>query len=847
MGLIDAFPENVNLDDRKFDDIVNEARTLLARYGKEWTDYNFSDPGITFIELFAWLAEMQIYQLNRVTDANYRKFLKLVGMTPAFAQPARTDITFEDVGNNNVPIKAGMQVITEKGNGKIIFETEENLTIVPGNIKSILTTFATQTIDNIRSNEKGDVYFAAFGDAAPVDATLKLGFDNSFPGKEIRITFILYEEDLEPAGNHGNEPSSVFPSATLIWEYSAMGKLKPLSVRKDTTNALTRSGRVVFDWPSDIDKDEEKSAYWIQCRILEGSYEIMPLVSKILLNTISAVQIERITREDLGKGKAIPDQVVQLKNNPYINRIDFAVEDITDWPGLLNQLKEKGNLVDPSPEKKILSFFEQGTRDCINRWKGDKEPDEFLKYAFIETLNKILNIRELYDLNSFKYVDLSQLPIKFLKILFNWEEIQENNVLIEKLILNFNVDWVRTANVDKSIPNTIKVFDENNRLSIVLNDQHTRLNLSISDGRTYEFPVITENCKINIYYLTKKIEFYSDLEVRTLNRFLIEAVFPNKIEKNRLVIQLEKMDGESEYWYEIEDFELSGPEDTHYIFNKEKNEIIFGNGLNGRIPLDSQQILASYKVTLGPGGNIPGGQNFLINESGISGIKGKNMRATTLGKAAETLDDAKNRAKNECREIYRAITSADYEYLAIHTPGLRVARAKAIPNYNPDIPLIKIPDTITLVAVPYIREGNITPVAGEGFLQTVLRHLDQHRLITTSIIVISPKYEKVTISCNIYIKKGKSPKDIIELTKKKLDRFLSPMKGGPDGTGWPFGRAAYPSEIYQIIDKVEGVDYATNLSFIDDKGQHYKGIIKISPISLVYPGEHQFKIIEAKV
>jgi len=119
-------------------------------------------------------------------------------------------------------------------------------------------------------------------------------------------------------------------------------------------------------------------------------------------------------------------------------------------------------------------------------------------------------------------------------------------------------------------------------------------------------------------------------------------------------------------------------------------------------------------------------------------------------------------------------------------------------------------------------------------------------LITTNIIVISPKYEKITISCNIYIKKGKSPKDIKALAKKKVDGFLSPMKGGPDGTGWPFGRAVYPSEIYQIIDEVEGVDYATNLSFIDEKGQHYKNFIQISPISLVYPGEHDIKIMEAK-
>ena len=764
MGLIDAFPENVNLDDKKFEDIVNEARTLLARYGKDWTDYNFSDPGITFIELFAWIAEMQIYQLNRVTDANFLKFLKLIGMTPAFARPARVDITFDVNNNNPEPFKAGKQVITEIGTEKIIFKTEEPLTIISGKIKSVLTTYDSQTIDNTSSNEKGNVYFAAFGDTAPVGATLKLGFDNSFPGKEIRLTFVLYEEDLKSPGNHSDEPSAVFPSVTLTWEYNTNRKLKNFSVKKDTTNALTRSGRVVFDWPANVDKDEDKGVYWIQCRISKGNYEIAPLISKVLLNTISVIQIERIIREDLGKGLGIPDQVVQLKQNPYINRIDFSVEDILDWPGLLNQLKEKENSVGLGPEKKILGFFEQGTQDCINGWIGDKEPDEILKYAVIKALNKILKIRELYDLNSFKDVDLSQLHLSRLP----------------------------------------KKFLE-------------------------------------------KIELCPDLELRTLNRFLIELVFPNKIEKNRLVIHLENIDGKSEYWYETEDFEFSGPEDTHYIFNPEKNKIIFGNGLNGRIPVDSQNILASYKTTLGPGGNIPGGQNFSIDEFGISGIKGKNMNAATSGKAAESLDDAKNRAKRECREIYRAITSYDYEYLALNTPGLRVARAKAIPNYNPDIPLIKIPDTVTVVAVPYMREGNITPVAGEGFLQTILRHLDQHRLITTNILVISPKYEKITISCNIYIKKGKSPKDIKELMKKKFGEFLSPLKGGPDGTGWPFGRAVYPSEIYQIIDEVEGVDYATNLSFIDEKGQHYKNFIQISPISLVYPGEHDIKIMGAKL
>jgi len=67
-----------NLDDRRYADLVEEARALIPTYAPEWTNHNPSDPGITLIELFAWLAEMQIYALNRVTDNNVRTFLKLL-------------------------------------------------------------------------------------------------------------------------------------------------------------------------------------------------------------------------------------------------------------------------------------------------------------------------------------------------------------------------------------------------------------------------------------------------------------------------------------------------------------------------------------------------------------------------------------------------------------------------------------------------------------------------------------------------------------------------------------------------------------------------------------------------
>jgi hypothetical protein len=67
-----------NLDDRRYADLIQEARSTIPSHAPEWTNYNASDPGITIVELFAYLFEMLIYRQNRVTDANVRAFLKLI-------------------------------------------------------------------------------------------------------------------------------------------------------------------------------------------------------------------------------------------------------------------------------------------------------------------------------------------------------------------------------------------------------------------------------------------------------------------------------------------------------------------------------------------------------------------------------------------------------------------------------------------------------------------------------------------------------------------------------------------------------------------------------------------------
>jgi hypothetical protein len=67
-----------DLDDRSFADLVAEGRALIPALAPDWTDHNPADPGITLIELFAWLTEMLLYRVNQVTDANRLAFLRLI-------------------------------------------------------------------------------------------------------------------------------------------------------------------------------------------------------------------------------------------------------------------------------------------------------------------------------------------------------------------------------------------------------------------------------------------------------------------------------------------------------------------------------------------------------------------------------------------------------------------------------------------------------------------------------------------------------------------------------------------------------------------------------------------------
>ena len=83
-----------NLDDRRFQNLVDDAKRLVQQRCPEWTDHNVSDPGVTLIETFAYMTDQLLYRLNRVPDRNYIKFLELIGVRLFPPTAATTGTTF---------------------------------------------------------------------------------------------------------------------------------------------------------------------------------------------------------------------------------------------------------------------------------------------------------------------------------------------------------------------------------------------------------------------------------------------------------------------------------------------------------------------------------------------------------------------------------------------------------------------------------------------------------------------------------------------------------------------------------------------------------------------------------
>lgn len=204
---------NINLDDRTFDDILAEAIRLIPRYCPEWTNHNPTDPGITLIELFAWMTEMTLYRLNKVPEKTYLSLLELMGLSLVPPQPARAVIQFFPVEGykKSVSVQSGTQVAALVADDTCVFETEKKVQVHGNELVSCINRCGEKWTDFCKDGSL--IPFRLFDSQNSVEHTLYIASP--------LCSYLSGDNYLQVSFNSVREVSSVQDEIVnyLYWEY----------------------------------------------------------------------------------------------------------------------------------------------------------------------------------------------------------------------------------------------------------------------------------------------------------------------------------------------------------------------------------------------------------------------------------------------------------------------------------------------------------------------------------------------------------------------------------------------------------------------------------------------------
>ncbi len=329
--------EAPKLDTRTFDEIYREALLRIPRYTPEWTDFNESDPGVTLLQLFSWLTEMMLYEMNQIPERNYIKFLQLLNMELRPAQPATAKLTFTvPEGSETSFVRRGAQILAQPPESDpLIFETNEGLSLIKRPLNHIQvfdgTTFTVVT----GLNQSDAKPYRPFGWNPQIGSALYLGFglpeDEATPAKAIfpeEMQFHLFLQEEAPKGSvqsslEANKPTTT--TVNLIWEYKTTetgNRWRKVALNKDDTIGFSREGAISLAGPRDpvatVEGKIAEPCYWLRCRLAEGNFAKgrIPVIDFLRPNVVTAVNLATVRDELLGISEGLPDQVFQLRHTP---------------------------------------------------------------------------------------------------------------------------------------------------------------------------------------------------------------------------------------------------------------------------------------------------------------------------------------------------------------------------------------------------------------------------------------------------------------------------------------------------------------------------------------------------
>lgn len=312
-----------HLDDRRFQDLVDDAKRMVQRRCPEWTDHNVSDPGVTMIELFASMVDQLLYRLNRVPERNYVKFLELIGVRLLPPTSAEADVTFWLSAPQPValavPVGTEVATVRTELEEAVGFTVVEDLDIVPCSLARVGTTLAGGRVVDRSESLRADRGFACFDQVPQPGDALLVGLSEAVPRCTVVLRFACRVEGV------GVDPDN----PPLVWEAWNGAGWSPCAVDRDETRAFNQPGDLILHVPRGHTASliGGERAGWLRCRMVaaedgQPTYSDSPLVTQLAAATIGGTtrvaHAELVTDEVIGLSEGVPGQRFTLSHRPLV-------------------------------------------------------------------------------------------------------------------------------------------------------------------------------------------------------------------------------------------------------------------------------------------------------------------------------------------------------------------------------------------------------------------------------------------------------------------------------------------------------------------------------------------------
>ena len=312
-----------NLDDRRFQQLVDEAKRYVRQRAPEWTDHNVSDPGVTLIETFAYLVDQLLYRLNRVPDKNYTAFLDLLGIRlfPPTAAAADVDFWLSAPQPDTVALPPGTEVTTARGESDepVVFTTTGELRILPSELTRLVTAPKTGEQSDRTGMLADGLDIPCFQTRPEPGDALLFGLPTAVPRC---IVAVRLDSRVEGIGVDPRQPP-------LVWEAWDGGGWRPCETGPDTTGGLNRPGEIIVYVPAGHTASVigGTRAGWLRCRVTEAEpdqpfYSESPTVREAAVFTVGGTMAvehaETVTDVPLGTSEGVAGQSFRLARPPVL-------------------------------------------------------------------------------------------------------------------------------------------------------------------------------------------------------------------------------------------------------------------------------------------------------------------------------------------------------------------------------------------------------------------------------------------------------------------------------------------------------------------------------------------------